>query len=262
MPALLKKTLINSELCPNIYNYSEVSSTNDVAERLIVEKNKIGFAVVAERQSAGKGQGKRNWESPQGGLWASIVIRPQIELSQLGIIPILSAVGIAEALEAFGVKVLLKWPNDILKAHNLKKLGGILIEAKVTQFSLKYLIIGIGLNINSKLNQYSKELQNQITTVYEEYDKELDIVKLLHEIIYQIEVLFESLRHNGTQSILEKWRKKDNIIGMSVIVQTPEGEYQGKVADISQYGQLVLENSKSNLIKIPSGTVLIQDIKG
>ncbi|MFX0206280.1 MAG: biotin--[acetyl-CoA-carboxylase] ligase [Candidatus Hodarchaeota archaeon] len=261
MPASFKKTRINSELCPNVYNYSEVSSTNDVAERLIVEKNKIGFVVVAERQSAGKGQGKRNWESPQGGLWASLGIRPQIELSQQRIIPILSAVGIAKALETFGIKILLKWPNDILCTHNLKKMGGILIETKVTQFSLSYLIIGIGLNINNTLDQYSKGLQGHITTVFEEYNEKIDLVKLLHEIIYQIEALFECLRLNGSQSILKEWKKKDNIIGMKVIVQTPEGEYQGKVADISKQGQLILENSKSELIKIPSGTVLIQDIK-
>ncbi|MFW9905747.1 MAG: biotin--[acetyl-CoA-carboxylase] ligase [Candidatus Thorarchaeota archaeon] len=261
MLALLKKTLIQSELCPIIYNYSEVSSTNNVAERLIVEKNNIGFVVIAERQSSGKGQGKRNWESPQGGLWASLVIQPQIELSQLGIIPILSALGIAKALEAFDIKVLLKWPNDILSISKLKKIGGILIEAKVTQFSLSYLIIGIGLNINSTLSQYSRGLQDHITTVYEEYDKKLDLMKLLHEIICQIEILFECLRINGSQSILEEWKKKDNIIGMKVTVQTPEGDYQGKVVDISQHGQLILENSKSELIKISSGRVLIQDIK-
>jgi BirA family biotin operon repressor/biotin-[acetyl-CoA-carboxylase] ligase len=129
----------------------------------------------------------------------------------------------------------------------------------VTLFTLSYLIIGIGLNINNTLDQYSKGLQDHITTVYEEYNKEIDLIELLHEIIHQIEVLVECLRLNGSHSILEKWRKKENIIGKNVIVQTPEREYKGNVADISQHGQLVLEISKSELIKIPSGTVLIQD---
>ena len=261
MPRLMKKTLISSNMCPNIYLYSEVSSTNRIAEHLIEEKNKIGFAVVARSQTAGQGQGKRIWESPQGGLWASLVLQPQIELSQLGVIPILSAVGIGTALETFGVNVLLKWPNDILYTPNLKKIGGILVEAKVTQLSLNYLIIGIGLNINNTLDQYSRQLQDQITTVYEEYNKEIDLNRLLQNIINQIEELFECLRRNGSQSILEKWRRRDNIIGRRVIVHTPDGNYHGKVTDISQHGHLILKNSKSNLIKIPTGTVLIEDIE-
>ena len=257
----MKKTVINSELCPFIFQYSKVSSTNEVAERLIKEINKIGFVVVAEIQFAGKGQRTRTWESPQGGLWTSLVMQPQIEISQLGIIPILSAVGIANALETFGIEILLKWPNDILIKHNLKKLGGILVETKLTQYSLNYLIIGIGLNINTTLDQYSRRLQDQITTVYEEYNKEIDLHILLQRIIGQIEELFECLRLNGSQSILKKWRERDNVIGMRVIVQTPEGEYQGIVIDITQDGHLILENDMSIQIRIPVGTVLIQDIE-
>ena len=261
MPKLMKKTRIRSDLCPYVYTYSAVSSTNRIAERLIEEKNQIGFVVVAKRQFAGKGREKRIWESPQGGLWISLVIQPEIEISELGIIPILSAVGIAKALETFGIKILLKWPNDILTTHNLKKLGGILVEAKVTHFSLNYLILGIGLNVNNTIDQYSKRLQDQITTVFEEYNEEINLDRLLHEIINQIEDLFECLRVDGPHSILEEWRKTNNIIGMKVIVQTPRGDYQGRVIDISQDAQLVLENSSSKLIKIPTGTVLIQDNK-
>lgn len=252
--------MIGSDLCPRIYMYAEVGSTNSVALQLIEEKNQIGFVVVAERQSAGSGQAGRLWESPHGGLWISLAIQPQIELSQLEIVPILSAVGIAKALETFDIKTLLKWPNDILINHNLKKIGGILVEGKVTQFSLNYLIIGIGLNINNTLDQYSKLLQEQITTVYEEFNKEIDLNRLLQEIIHQIEELFECLRLNGSQSILEEWKEKDNIIGMRVIVQNPEGDYQGKVIDISPHGQLVLEISESKIVTLPTGTVLIHDI--
>ncbi|MFX0123035.1 MAG: biotin--[acetyl-CoA-carboxylase] ligase [Candidatus Hodarchaeota archaeon] len=253
------KTKIHSDLCPRIYTYADVDSTNNVARELIEENNQIGFAVVAERQSAGRGQGGRVWESPQGGLWTSLAIQPQIELSQLGMIPILSAVGIAKALEIFEIETLLKWPNDILIKHNLKKIGGILVEGKVTQFFLDYLIIGIGLNINSTLDQYSKLLRDQITTIFEEFERKIDLNRLLQEIIRQIEDSFESLRLYGAKSILEEWKEKDNIIGMNVIVQNPEGKYQGKVVDISQRGHLVLEISDSNRIELFTGTVSIQE---
>jgi BirA family biotin operon repressor/biotin-[acetyl-CoA-carboxylase] ligase len=241
--------------------YDTVGSTNNVATQLIEEKNQIGFVVVAEKQYAGSGQAGRDWESPKGGLWASLGIQPQIKFSQLGIVPILSAVGIAKALDTFKIKTLLKWPNDILIKHNLKKIGGILVEGKITQFSLNYLVIGIGLNINNTLDQYSKSLREQITTVYEEFNKKIDLNCLLQEIIHQFEDFFECLRLSGSQSILEEWKEKDNIIGMKVIVQTLEREYQGKVVDISPNGQLVLENSGFNIVNLSTGTVFIQDFK-
>lgn len=238
--------------------YSEVSSTNVIAKKIIEERNEIGFVITAERQSAGKGQGGKNWESPQGGLWSSLAIQPQIELSQLGLVPILSAVGIAKALETFDIKPLLKWPNDILFKQNLKKIGGILVEGKITQFKLNYLVIGIGLNVNNTIDQYSKLLQEQITTIYEELRRKINLSRLLFEIIHQIENSFERLKLDGSQSILEEWKNRDNIIGMNVVVQSPEMDYQGKVADISSNGQLVLEISDSKRVNLLTGTVIIR----
>lgn len=261
MPDFIQEILIHSKLCPRIYYYAEVGSTNNLARKTIEKKNLIGFAITAKTQSAGKGQGGRFWESPSGGLWSSLAIQPKIELSLLGIIPILSAVGIAMALETFDIKTMLKWPNDILIRHNLKKIGGILVEGKVTQLSLEYLIIGIGLNINNTLNQYSKTLQEQTTTVYEEFNKEIDLNILLQEIICQIDGLFETLRSDGVQPLLNKWKQKDNILGMDVIVRSPEGEYRGKAVDISPYGQLVLEMPNSEKAVISNGTVILQRIK-
>lgn len=234
-----------------------MNSTNEVAKELIEEKNQIGFVIFAETQLAGKGQGKKVWESPYGGLWISLAIRPQIDLSMLGITPIISAVGIARTLEHFNINVMLKWPNDILIKHNLKKIGGILVETKVTRHFLNYLIIGIGLNINNTLDQYSIALQDHITTVYEEFNKEINLTTLLHEIIHQIEESFETLRSDGAQPLLKEWKQVDNILGMNLTIQTLEKVYQGKAIDISPYGQLILEVKDVGKVTISSGTVIL-----
>ncbi|UCG90124.1 MAG: biotin--[acetyl-CoA-carboxylase] ligase [Candidatus Heimdallarchaeota archaeon] len=261
MPDFIEEIVTQSKLCSKIYSYDEVDSTNNLARNLIEEKNQVGFVIVAQRQSSGKGQADRLWESPTGGLWSSLAIRPQIELSSLGMVPILSAVGITKALETFDVKTKLKWPNDILISHNLKKIGGILVEGKLTQFSLDYLIIGIGLNINNTVDQYSPALQEQITTVFEEFNMKIDLSQLLLEIINQIEDSFEILRSYGALALLNEWKQKDNILGMNVIVQSPEGEYHGKAVDISPNGQLVLEISESKKVNITTGTVIIARIQ-
>ncbi len=237
--------------------YPEVDSTNNVARRFIEKENEIGFTVVAETQKAGKGQRGRPWESPPGGLWSSLAIRPKMDPSLLGMVPILSAVGTANAMETFGIKVMLKWPNDLLIKRNLKKIGGILIESKVSKHSVEFLIIGIGLNINNTMEQYSPTLQKRITTVYEEFKKEIDLEILLQRIILQIEDSFESLRMYGAQRLLTEWKKSDNILGMNVVVQSPEGKYQGKAVDISPYGQLVLETPDFERIVVSNGTVIL-----
>ncbi len=256
-----KEFLIESKLCPKICWYTEVDSTNNVARRFIEKENHIGFMVVAETQKAGKGQGERLWESPPGGLWSSLAICPELEPSLLGVVPILSAVGTAKAMETFGIKVMLKWPNDLLIKRNLKKIGGILVESKVSQQSVDYLIIGIGLNINNRMEQYSPTLQRRITTVHEEFKKELDLELLLQRIILEIEYSFENLRMYGTLSLLADWKKRDNILGMSIVVQSPEGKFQGKAVDISPYGQLILETPDFEKIVISNGTIILPKAK-
>ncbi|MFX1285271.1 MAG: biotin--[acetyl-CoA-carboxylase] ligase [Promethearchaeota archaeon] len=257
MPDFTKKIMLKSKLCPKIYSYDEVGSTNYLARKLIENKNDIGFVIVAVTQTAGKGQNERVWESPKGGLWCSIAIQPKIDLTLLRLVPILSAVAISNALETFNIKTMLKWPNDILIRHNLRKIGGILAESKVSQYFLDYLIIGIGLNINNTLGQYSSALQDHITTIYEEIKYELDLELLLQRIIFQIENSFETLNIYGAQPICNEWKQKDNILGMDIIVQGPECKYQGRAVDISPYGQLILEIPDSDKVKISNGTVYL-----
>ncbi|UCE13051.1 MAG: biotin--[acetyl-CoA-carboxylase] ligase [Candidatus Heimdallarchaeota archaeon] len=178
MPSSIKEIQTTSKLCPKVYRYTELGSTNNIARQIIENEDQIGFAIVAETQTAGQGQGGRFWESPRGGLWISLAIKPSIELPYLGMIPILSAVGIANALETFDIEVMLKWPNDILIPRNLRKVGGILAEGKVTQLSLDYLIIGVGINVNNTIEQFSLPLQEEITTLFEEFQKKINLDNL------------------------------------------------------------------------------------
>ncbi|MFX0183977.1 MAG: biotin--[acetyl-CoA-carboxylase] ligase [Candidatus Hodarchaeota archaeon] len=248
---------VNSKLCPIIFKFTELGSTNNLARKYIEDENNIGFVIAAETQTAGYGQRGNYWESPRGGLWCSLAIKPYMELQSLGVVPILSSVGIAKTLRKYNVNTTLKWPNDILLSKSFKKLGGILVEGKITQYSLNYLIIGIGLNINNTLTQYSRPLRSKITTTYEELNKEISLDKLLGDIIKQIDESFEKLRSKGVRAILEDWKQHDNILGMDIVVQDSEKEYHGKAVDISPYGHLVLKTSDSNIKNISNGRIIL-----
>ncbi len=253
---MINEYWIDSKLSPLIFKYGEVGSTNNIARKLI-EENNIGFTVISEVQTAGQGSGDKFWESPRGGLWCSLAIIPKIEIPLLGIVPILSAVAIAEVLDEYNIKTVLKWPNDILLKSNLKKIGGILVEGKTTQMTLNYLIIGIGLNINTTLDQYSHPLRKEITTVFDELKREIDLDILTKKIIFKIEEMCKIMNERGVTPLLENWRSRDNILGMKVKVQTPETEVIGIARDITKYGQLILEIENQEKISISSGSLSI-----
>jgi BirA family biotin operon repressor/biotin-[acetyl-CoA-carboxylase] ligase len=255
MPEITESLQLNSKLCHTIYRYSDVGSTNNLARKFIEEDKKYGFCILAKTQTAGQGSSGRFWESPSGGLWSSLAIQPQINLHQLGIVPILSSIGIAKALETFNIETMLKWPNDLLIQRNWKKIGGILVEGKTTQFNLHYLIIGFGININNSIDQYSAELRNKITSTLEETNMELDLIKLLKKIIFHIEKRFDIIKSKGVMPIIDEWKNHPNILGMDIVVTNRDGVFRGKAIDISSFGQLILKSYNDEKITISTGTV-------
>ncbi|MHA1513165.1 MAG: biotin--[acetyl-CoA-carboxylase] ligase [Candidatus Hodarchaeales archaeon] len=257
MTKLMKKEIINSTFCPTIYYYSEIGSTNSIARKIITEKQELGFVVLSEVQTGGYGQRDNFWESPLGGLWCSIGIKPEIKISSLSLIPILTALSVAIALDLYKLKTKLKWPNDILHSSSNRKIGGILVEGKVSQHSLEYLIIGIGLNINNTLDQYSPSLRNKITTTFEILNEKIPLKDILLEIINQIEYKLITIREGGELKILSEWKKWDNILGLNVKMISNNIEYHGIAKDILRNGQLLLELKDGRTIKFSSGHLVL-----
>ena len=253
----MKKEVINSTLCPTIYYYSELGSTNSIARKFIAEKQELGFVIVSKVQTGGYGQRNSFWESPEGGLWCSMGIKPEFKISYLGMIPMLTALSVAKALEPYKLKTRLKWPNDILLSSNNKKIGGILVESKVSQRSLEYLIIGIGLNINNTLNQYSPSLRNKITTTFETLNEKIYLNDILIKIIKKIENELTLMKEGGELKILSDWKKWDNILGLDVKMISNNIEYHGIAKDISKNGQLLLELKDGRTIKFSSGHLVL-----
>lgn len=120
-----------------------VASTNDTARQLAEEGAGEGAAVLALRQTGGRGRRGRSWASPPGGLYLSVVLRPSLPAAQWPVLSLAVAVGAAEGAEgAGGPSVSLKWPNDLLAEGG--KIGGILLES-----APGFAIAGIGINVRA-----------------------------------------------------------------------------------------------------------------
>jgi BirA family transcriptional regulator, biotin operon repressor / biotin---[acetyl-CoA-carboxylase] ligase len=155
MPSVVGRYVIHLE---------EVTSTNDLALRMAGENVPEGSVVIAERQTRGRGKQGKRWESPTGGLWTSVVLRPKSPSSQAPIFTLMGAVASAEAIRIIsGVQVLIRWPNDLLLEG--KKIGGILCEARVGGNKIRHLVMGIGINVNQGEGDFSSSLRGLATSL-------------------------------------------------------------------------------------------------
>jgi len=137
----------------------EAQSTNDLAWLAAERGAAEGFVVFAERQTAGRGQYGRRWESaPYKGLWFSILLRPAITLAQSPeLTPLLAGVVAATIEQETGISASIKLPNDIYLAG--RKIAGILIEGRTASDGSYMAVAGIGINVNHALEDFPEELQ-------------------------------------------------------------------------------------------------------
>ena len=140
-----------------IHLYGQLPSTNETAWQLIDQGQGAGTVVIAERQTAGRGQWGRTWMSPPGGLYLSLVLEPELLLSEGALLTLTSAWGIATSLNNLGMPLQIKWPNDLV-SHR-RKVGGILTESRLANCAamedaaqLQQVVVGVGLNWDNPLS--------------------------------------------------------------------------------------------------------------
>ena len=242
-----------------LYLFKEVMSTNTVAKFLSENDVSNGTVIISEKQSGAKGRLGKSWESPLGGIWLSLVVKPNVDHSKIPMITLATGVAVVKTLERIGIEnAEIKWPNDVM--INDKKVCGILTEA-ITKFnSIESVIIGVGIDANFDVNVLSKELQEGTTTLDIELGhrvNENEIIRFFLEEFERIGILFEE---GGFERILKEWRKYSYSIGKIVEVREPFSKsYDGYVLGISREGALVVEKIDGTLEKVISGECIIKN---
>ena len=147
-----------------------IDSTNDEARRLIKQGEGEGLAVLADRQTSGKGKPGSAWFSPDGNLYLSVVIKPYKNSGELSADTLFSALAVrALIVKLTKLPAVVKWPNDLL-IHG-KKAAGILTE----RLASGHVIIGIGLNVNSTRRAWPAELRRTATSLRIETGKKYSL---------------------------------------------------------------------------------------
>jgi BirA family biotin operon repressor/biotin-[acetyl-CoA-carboxylase] ligase len=240
---------------PELICLSQTDSTNLQAKNLAARGAPEGTVVVAEAQTNGRGRRGRTWFSPAGkSIYASIVLRPSMAPAQAPQITLMTAVAVAHALQdTTGLKVEIKWPNDILIAH--KKVAGILTEISTEMDAIDYVVVGLGLNVNITDADMPSDIQSIATSVQMQIGRQFPRSQLLCKILQHFESSYETLKQDGFKPIIDQWRLMSDIIGQQVYVDMLAFGYTGIVENVDDDGVLILKDRNGQRHRIFSGDV-------
>jgi len=229
---------------PIIYLKS-TTSTQDVVIDTALKGAPEGYTVVAEQLERARGRMGRSFYTANGGLYFSLLLRPQLKASKLTTLPLALGVAVAKSVEDEGLKCALKWPNDCLVNH--KKIGGVLVESAILGEDLLYAVAGVGLNVNIPIENIPEWLKVEATTLQHELGRSVDLSSLLDRIISYFEELYDDLQINGPSLTLEEWLKRDILIGRSITIEYLGMPFRVIVKGLSENGLLQVESNKGSM---------------
>jgi len=247
---------LNTKLIGNkIEYYQRLDSTNKEAINLI-EENLIssGTIILTDYQFDGKGRNKNKWFSSAGkSVTFSLFIKPNFSIKKLSLLPLATGLAVANTLKKFNIETSLKWPNDIF--IKTKKCGGILIESKIHNKEIKYLVIGIGLNVNE--DEFDSSIENKATSLFIEKKTPIQRELIIAWILNELEVLINMLNNNN-EYIKLNWTKLCNHINKNVRFLNNQETMKGVFLGVNQMGEAMIkeENKKIILTKIDNIEIL------
>ena len=226
-----------------IYRFDTLGSSNDEAcKPQYVE----GDIILAQRQTAGRGQRGHTWESREGeNLTFSLLLEPLfLSPSEQFLISECVALGVCDALLHYGIEAQIKWTNDIYIGD--RKLAGILIEHKLQGSALARTVAGIGLNVNQKA--FSDDLPNPISMA-QATGREFDREEVLQTVATSLMARYEQLREGGAKELQADYHQRLYRLGQEHCYALPDGSrFRGIIRGVEPTGALRIENERGELL--------------
>lgn len=244
-----------------LHFYQELGSTNIQAKLEAEEGAAEGTLVMADMQTAGRGRRGRSWSSPAGvNLYFTLILRPSYGAERASGVTLVMALAVAAGIrEAGGVRAEIKWPNDIVVSG--RKVCGILTEMSVERSVIRYVIIGVGVNVG--LQEFPREMADTATSLQAECGREISKDSLTENIMAAFERYYENyLRQGDLSGVLTEY---DSLLvnrGKKVRVLDPKGEYQGLALGINDRGELLVEREDGTVAEVYAGEVSVRGIYG
>jgi len=224
---------------------AEAASTNDVA-RSMAHECSDGTVVLAETQIQGRGRLSRSWASPPGGIWMSMILKPQMALDRAYRINMAVSAAVSRSLyDLYGLQAGIKWPNDLLIRD--RKVCGILMEVSAEVDRLQYAVVGIGINANVDVSAFPREWRT--TSIRQELGREISRIELIQKLLLEIERSHQNMDDKETWM---EWRRRSVTLGRRVRISSLSGDLSGLAEDLAEDGALLIRDS-SGLHRVLAG---------
>ncbi|KAG2472407.1 MAG: Biotin--acetyl-CoA-carboxylase ligase [Nitrosopumilales archaeon] len=229
------------------YYFDTIDSTQNFAIKIASNPKENGTVIISNKQTKGKGRLGRHWYSPPGGIWLSIILQPNFDISITTLFPIAASLALTNAIgKTTGKKTELKWPNDVTIKG--KKVAGMLIDVSVESNKIENLVLGVGINFQINHIQLEKKLRNTenfygVTSLIEK-SEDANPILLVKIFLNELEEIFELLKQGKKNIVIRNWTKKSSTIGKNVTLSTTDGKIKGKAIKLDNDGALIIKNNK------------------
>lgn len=245
----------------NLLFFEKVDSTNNMVRTLAEQGAPEGTLVVAANQTAGKGRRGRSWSAPEGtSIAMSILLRPEFPPERASMLTLVMAMAIARGIrEVTGLDAGIKWPNDIVADG--KKLCGILTEMSTEMEYIRYVVIGIGINVSMK--EFPEELKQKATSLELCLGRPVKRAPLIDACMRAFEEYYEKYLQTLDLSLLQEEYNRELVnVEREVTVLAPAGDYTGVSHGINREGELVVELAGGEIRNVVSGEVSVRGVYG
>lgn len=244
----ISRALDTRYLGREIHYHTEATSTNALA-REMAGPAKNGTLVLSEVQTSGRGRLGREWHSPPGGVWMTLILKPDLPPSLAPRINMAVGVAVARTLDLlYELKAGIKWPNDLLVGD--KKICGILTEIGAEMDRLDYVVVGIGINANLDHDAFPGVRNG--TSLQQELGRRVSRIELIVKILQETERCLDDAT-SDFEKIRREWCLRSSTLNRRVRIELAGEELVGKALSIDQEGALIIETGEGTTKRVLAG---------
>jgi BirA family biotin operon repressor/biotin-[acetyl-CoA-carboxylase] ligase len=211
-----------------------------------------GLVIIAEEQTGGVGRMGRAWISPSGGIWITIVLKPDIPVDHIFMLTMAGSIAVVRAIrKEFNIGALIKWPNDIFIGN--KKVAGLLMELSAESDVVHHCLISIGIDVNIPLKKFDPVLQNQVTSICAEVGHEVDRASFLARLLKEFESHYLLIEGGEYDTIAREYKSLSCTLETLVQIRTLKNSFEGEAIDIDEFGALIIRKDNGKLERVIAG---------